>query len=188
MRECPYINVSGAAINSNKTASFFEINAPQYMSHYKHNRTLSFLPIQAHFNSTKYKTKKPIPSNNTYVSIEGFLEDLQTDSSGRATMFHVSMDNINFLGRASLSPSGTGNPSLSSHYISFSIFIPSLQHLQRPHALRVSSSSSTRLLAHLPMPLFKNHPLPRRSRKSEFRHKEEKGRDNASFTINYFHM
>lgn len=97
MREHPYINVSGAAINSNKTGGFFDVNAPQYTSQFKTNRTPSVLPVQAHFNSNKYKNKKPIPSNNTYVSIEGFLEDVDTDSIGHATRFHVSVDNINFL-------------------------------------------------------------------------------------------
>jgi hypothetical protein len=86
---------------------FFEVNAAQYMSHYKNDRALSILPIRAHFNSNKYKTKKPILSNNTYVSMEGFLDDIEIDTTGRATLFHVSVDNINFLGRASLPPSTT---------------------------------------------------------------------------------
>ena len=120
MHECPYINVSSAAINSNKTASSFKINASQYTSQYKTNRNLSVLPVQAHFNSSKYRTKKLIPSNNTYVSIEGFLEDVETDSIGRANKFHVSVDNINFLGRATLSPSGSGNA--GNHPLSF--FVP----------------------------------------------------------------
>jgi len=93
-----YINISSAAINSNKTRGFFDINAPQYTSHYKTNRALSFLPVHAHFNSNKYKTKKPIPSNNMYVSFEGFLETIETDTTGHATSFHMSVDNINFLG------------------------------------------------------------------------------------------
>ena len=122
MRERPYVNVSGAAINSNKTASSFEINTPQYTSQYKTNCNLSVLPVQAHFNSSKYRTKKPIPSNNTYVSIEGFLEDVETDSTGRANKFHVSVDNINFLGRATLSPSGTGNTGINS--LSFLVPFP----------------------------------------------------------------
>ena len=109
MRERPYINISGAAVNANKTAAFFDLNAPQYTSHYKSNRAHSILPVQAHFNSNKYRTKKPIPSNNTYVSIEGFLKNIDTDSNGHATKFHISVDNINFLGRATISPSGTGN-------------------------------------------------------------------------------
>jgi hypothetical protein len=108
MRQQAYINVSGAAVNSNNTGGFFEINAPQYTSYYKTDRALSILPIQAHFNTNKYRSKKPIPSNNTYVSIEGFLEDIETDSAGRATLFHVAVDNINFLGRASFSPTKAG--------------------------------------------------------------------------------
>lgn len=117
----PYIYISGAAINSNKTAGFFEVNAAQYTSHYKTNRALSILPIQAHFNSNKYRSKKSIPSNNTYVSLEGFLEDVETDATGQATLFRVSVDNINFLGKATLMPSATGTvapstPSRSSRF------------------------------------------------------------------------
>lgn len=121
MRQRAYINVSGAAVNANKTDGFFEVNAAQYTSHYKNNRTLSILPVQAHFSSNKYKTKKPIPSNNTYVTIEGFLEDIETDMAGRVTLFHVSVDNINFLGRATLSASTASSkapstPSRSSRF------------------------------------------------------------------------
>ena len=117
MRQKPYINVSGVAVNSNYTNGFFKVNATQYTSHYKDNRALSILPVQAHFNPNKYKTKKPIPSNNTYVTIEGFLEDIETDASGHASLFHVSVDNINFLGRATLSPSIASS---ISEYIQFS--------------------------------------------------------------------
>ena len=120
MRERPYINMSGTAINSNKTALSFKINAPQYTLQYKTNWNLSVLPIQAHFNSSKYRTKKLIPLNNTYVSIEGFLEDVETDSISCANKFHVSVDNINFLGRVTLPPSGSGNA--GNHPLSF--FVP----------------------------------------------------------------
>jgi len=66
LQQQAYINVSGAAVNTNKTDGFFNVNATQYMSYYKNKRTLSTLPVQAHFNSNKYRTKKPIPSNNIY--------------------------------------------------------------------------------------------------------------------------
>jgi hypothetical protein len=75
--------MSGAAVNSNNTGGFFEINTPQYTSYYKNDCMLSILPVQAHFNLNKYQTKKPIPSNNTYVSIEGFLEDFETNTTER---------------------------------------------------------------------------------------------------------
>ena len=114
LRQQPYINISGAAINSNKTGRFFEVNATQYTTHYKANRALSILPIQAHFNSNKYRTKKPIPSNNTYVSLEGFLEGVETDTTGHATLFHISVDNINFLGKATLPTSTTST--IGKHY------------------------------------------------------------------------
>lgn len=100
-----YLNISGAALNSNKSDGTFQVNAAQYTSHYKNNRALSILPVQADLNSNKYRNKKPIPSNNTYVSVEGFLDDIETDTEGHATRFHVSVDNIGFLGRATFPPS-----------------------------------------------------------------------------------
>src|SRR4051794_28754344 len=105
MRQRPYINISGTALNCNKTDGFFDINASQYTSYYKNNRTLSNLPVRAHFDSNKYRTKKPIPSNNTYVAVEGFLGDIERDAAGHITLLHMSVDNINFLGRAVFSPS-----------------------------------------------------------------------------------
>jgi hypothetical protein len=101
MRQQAYINISGAVVNSNRSDDgFFEINAAQYTSHYKDNRPLSMLPVRAHFDLKTYKAKKPIPSDNTYVSVEGFLRDIETDAAGHAIRFHISVDNINFLGRA----------------------------------------------------------------------------------------
>jgi hypothetical protein len=105
MRQQTYINVCGAAVNTNKSDDCFEVNAAQYTSHYKNNRPLSILPVRAHFNLNKYRTKKPMPSDNTYVSVEGFLEDIETDAAGHATLFHMVVDNISFLGRATFSSS-----------------------------------------------------------------------------------
>jgi len=122
MRQQTYISVSGAAVNSNKADDFFEVNAAQYTSHYKNNRPLSVLPVRAHFNLKKYKTKKPIPSDNTYISVEGFLEDIEIDTAGHPILFHMSVDNISFLGRAGApSPSracglGPSTPSRSSRF------------------------------------------------------------------------
>lgn len=143
MRERPYINVSGTAVNMNKTGGFFTLNAPQYMSHYKYNHSLSFLPIQANFNSNKYKTKWPIPSNNTYVLVEGFLEEVETNSTGHATTFHVSVDNINFLGHAMITPSTSGKTGITFHSLSISFFITFSQPLQCHHNHPVSNSTLT---------------------------------------------
>jgi len=102
MRVQPYMIVSGATFNSNKTDGFFDVNAAQYTSYYKSNCTLSNLPVRGHFDLNKFKAKRPIPSNNTYVSIEGFLRDVETDMMGQATLFNMSIENISFLGRAVL--------------------------------------------------------------------------------------
>jgi hypothetical protein len=42
------------------------------------------------------------------VSIEGFLAEIETDSNRHALCFLVSVDNINFLGKALASSSLTG--------------------------------------------------------------------------------
>ena len=161
IRERAYINISGAAINLNKTAGFFKINAPQYTSHYKNNRGLSILPMRAHFNSNKYRIKKPIPSNNTYISFEGFLEAIETDSTGHTMSFHVSVDNINFLGRATVMPSGPGNTGITFISVYVSILNTFFQ-LPQPHpTFRVSNLTSTRpLLAHPLKPPYLNRLLP----------------------------
>ena len=75
----------------------------QYTSFYKTQRNLSTLPVRAHFDETRYKNKKPIPTNNTYIAVEGFLNNVIVDSkSGTSTIFHFSVDNISFLGKAVL--------------------------------------------------------------------------------------
>jgi hypothetical protein len=120
MRHQPYLNVFGAVTHSDKTDGVFDINVTQYESHYKTNRTLSVLPVRAEFNLNKYKTKKPIPSDNTYVAFEGFLADIDTDTTGHAFLFHIEVDNVNFLGKAPISATCT-----SGHGRSCACFTPS---------------------------------------------------------------
>jgi hypothetical protein len=143
MRVQPYIHVSGAAVNSNKTDGFFDLNATQYTSYYKSNRTLSNLPIRAHFDQSKFKAKRPIPSNNTYVSIEGFLRDVDTDASGQATLFNVSIDNISFLGRAALPvppAAGQGEHHSSAYFCTNHSSNPTITYVLAPS----TPSKSTR--------------------------------------------
>ncbi|KAF8487728.1 hypothetical protein F5888DRAFT_1810483 [Russula emetica] len=99
-RQQPFINVSGATVNCNKTEGVFYVNAAQYTSHYKSDKSRSVLPVRGVFNAAKYKNKKPVPSDNKYIAFEGFLGGVDTDSSGHAKFFIVSVDNINFLGKA----------------------------------------------------------------------------------------
>ena len=97
-----YLNISDTVMNSNKTRHFFQVYTTQYATYYKHNRLLLILPVHASFNSNKYKSKKPIPSNNTYITFDSKLVDVQVNSAGKICFLHVSVDNINFLSKASL--------------------------------------------------------------------------------------
>jgi hypothetical protein len=140
IRQKVYITVSGAAVNSNENDGFFEVNAAQYTSHYKNNRPLSILPVRAYFDLKKYKARKPIPSDNTYVSVEGFLTDIETNTAGHIR-FRMSVDNISFLGRTTttLYPSMAGGLGKHSDSISLSklAITPSLQDLPLPPSLPV---------------------------------------------------
>jgi hypothetical protein len=71
---------------------------PQYMSFYKdHWELLVTLPICAHFDKNSYKAKKPMPSNNTCIAIEGFIIHFDIDSStGLPSIFHLTVDNNQF--------------------------------------------------------------------------------------------
>src|SRR4051812_45170753 len=103
MRRAPYLSLLGPAFNCNRTDGYFDCNAPQYTSFYKDHRHLSMLPIRAHFDDTRYKNKKPIPSNNNYISVEGFLKYIDIDlNNGQVSLFHIGTENINFLGKAVL--------------------------------------------------------------------------------------
>jgi len=43
--------------------------------------------------------RKPIPSNNNYVAIKGFLTHVDIDpNNAQATLFHIDAENISFLG------------------------------------------------------------------------------------------
>src|SRR5436190_11626701 len=93
IRKPPYVTFSGATFN--KTDETFDVNAAQYTSFYKAQRNLSMLPIRAHFDTARYKNKMPMPSNNTYVSVEGFLNHVDFDPiTGNTSLFHISVDNI----------------------------------------------------------------------------------------------
>jgi hypothetical protein len=53
--------------------------------------------ISPHGLSFTPTNRYPIPANNTFLSLEGFLDDVDTDSTGRTNMFYISVDNMNLL-------------------------------------------------------------------------------------------
>jgi|SRR5712672_3056294 len=102
----PYISVSGAVVNINRAQGFFKCNALQYMTFFKDHWHLSMLPIRAHFNNTHYKNKKPLPSNNSYIAVKGFLNQIIFNpNTGQPLFFQISAKNISFLGKVPLANS-----------------------------------------------------------------------------------
>ena len=112
-------------------------------------------PCSSPFNLNKYRTKKPVPLNNTYVSIEGFLKDVEIDFSGRANAFCVSVDNINhFLGKPPLLPLVSGNTSIVLKYLFVFILNTVMQRPPCHHSHPALNLILTSLLAHPLMPQF----------------------------------
>ena len=95
-----YITVSGAAVNTDRSQGVFECNALQYTTFFKDHVHLSTLPIRAHFDNNRYKNKKPIPSNNSFIAVEGFVLQIELNpDTGQVSFFHVAAENITFLGK-----------------------------------------------------------------------------------------
>jgi hypothetical protein len=92
----------GKATNLDSTNNTFQINASQFTTFYRKNNEVAALPILAHFDSSRYKGTKPMPSiDQTQVAIQGYIVDFDLDANtGRIALFHVSVINITFLGRA----------------------------------------------------------------------------------------
>ena len=108
IRNAPYATFTGAVFDCNKTDSTFDLNANQYTSFYKAQRHMSSIRVRAHFDDSKYKKNKPMPSKNTYVCVEGFVVQFDTDpTTGHANLIHIIVDNVSFLGRAATPASGT---------------------------------------------------------------------------------
>jgi hypothetical protein len=109
-------------VSFNKSVTSFDVNATQYVSIFKKDRSRSTFPIRAHFDEARYKKKVPIPSNNTHVAVEGFLNQVEMGDSGFPSLFHVNVDNINFLGRAVIPQSSPDGAQGMCHNTSYTVF------------------------------------------------------------------
>ncbi len=92
------------------------VNAAQYMQFFGHKRTF---PAHLIFpDSPRYKNKKPMPGNNLFVSVSGFLSRVafkEPDPSQHNPMhevqhFIIDIDTIVFLGRVPLTPASPTKP------------------------------------------------------------------------------
>jgi hypothetical protein len=85
---CPrYLTVSGTAIILKKANNNFELFVTQYTTHSKADHTQSVIPIHAYFAANKFKSRTPLSVDNTSVSVEGFLQNYETDSTGKPVIF-----------------------------------------------------------------------------------------------------
>ena len=105
MRDQPYLFLSSVASDVNETDSSFDLITKQYTTYYKTEPDSSILPIRAHFNSNKFKKNKPPVKDNYNVGVLGFLDDVDTEPSGEAVLFHVAIEIVNFIRPINVSPS-----------------------------------------------------------------------------------
>src|SRR4051794_36126315 len=85
-----------------------------------------------------------MPSNNTYVTAEGFPTHIDINvNTGHLALFHISVDNINFLGKAAL-PSGSLSRNQGAlHPNSTSVCTKKVLHHLHPRHVPQDSGSST---------------------------------------------
>ena len=164
MRRAPYIFLSGAASNVDKNNCSFDLCVTQYMSHFHDDRDLSILPVHTHFNSPKFKNNKPRTKENHDVGLLGILDDINTELSGEASVFHVAVDTINFIQPVNVQSSKTKKGFRSSFFpLSVFLTISALQGILQPIlALNLTLITFLRLhlyLLHLPDLAFLLHRL-----------------------------
>ena len=164
MCEAPYIFLSGVASNVDKNDCSFDLCATQYMSHFHDDRDLSILPVHAHFNSPKFKNNKTHVKENHDVGLLGILDDINTEPSGEASVFHIAVDTINFIRPVNVQSSKT-KKGFHSSFSPLSVFltVSALQGILQP-ILALNSTLIAFLhlllyLLHLPHLVFLLHRL-----------------------------
>ncbi|KAF9472801.1 hypothetical protein BDN70DRAFT_775918, partial [Pholiota conissans] len=112
-----YIHVSGKATDCQKDAGTFNLDVEQYifvLKDAKNHATKSesikpFTPISCIFpDSPRFRNRKPVPYDNHFVSISGFLTDVvftpknglpAVEDTGSIDHFTVTVEHIAFLGQ-----------------------------------------------------------------------------------------
>ncbi|THU79401.1 hypothetical protein K435DRAFT_810742 [Dendrothele bispora CBS 962.96] len=102
-----FIVVAGPACNVNTQLSTFDIDAYQFTSGISKqmNHPLdSILPIRVYFDPDdhRWKHKKPIPSANTYIQVQGYLTRFDLNDSGFPDRFHVQVESMTLLGKSAV--------------------------------------------------------------------------------------
>ena len=82
LHQPPYISFLGAVYKSNKDDNTFKCNPLQYTTYYRDRHHLLALPIHAHFETTRYKTKPPLTLNLPNLSLKHHLlwQKVQNDN------------------------------------------------------------------------------------------------------------
>ena len=103
----PYFQVTGVAMEVSKAEATFEVNVEQYISSTKSDpsqqaggrskpttRFLCHIP-----DSPRYRNGKPMPSNNRWVTICGYVTgvDMSSDNS-EVEQFRINIENVAFCG------------------------------------------------------------------------------------------
>ncbi len=114
----PFITITGLVQDASTSDFTFDINAAQYTQFFGHKRTF---PAHLIFpDSPRYKNKKPMPGNNLFVSMSGFLSRVvvkehdpsQHNPTHKVHHFVIDIDTIVFLGRIPLTPASPTKPGI----------------------------------------------------------------------------
>lgn len=110
-KQRPEVHVSGQAKHVLKDEASFEIDASQWMFL---DKTNAVLPVKAIIpDSPKYAKKKPVPSENGYVTVHGVLSRVmprEKDELERADRFCIAVDDVVFGPRGGSAAKNNGMP------------------------------------------------------------------------------
>ena len=89
------------ATDINWTVNTFVVKAAQYTTATKDVPRESSLFPAAFFvpDTPRFRTKKPIPSKDTYVSVSGYISRLELSPTSTIERFIIEIDKVSFLGK-----------------------------------------------------------------------------------------
>ncbi|KAF8262365.1 hypothetical protein EI94DRAFT_1704827 [Lactarius quietus] len=106
-----YVHATGTATAVDTSNATFNVDSYQYT--YAFRSPQLFLIHAMILDSPRYKTKKPVPSNNSYVGIAGWLTRINPTGHDSEDRFYVDVNNITFLGHPPTIPVQSSDLALS---------------------------------------------------------------------------
>lgn len=100
-RQQGFVQLCGVATNINRDDATFNVEAEPYVSAVKDvDGIKAIFPARCLIlNTARFKKYKPIPANGRYVSVTGFLTNVELQEDHTVKQFVIDIDQVIFLGQ-----------------------------------------------------------------------------------------